>query len=992
MVSEPTPRHTDEPVAAPKTLLTTPAALPERAADAPRSGERTEPFAVTAAQETPPPLPAPPRSGLDVGVPGYEILGELGRGGMGVVYKARHLQLNRLVALKMVLAGGCARPEDLLRFLGEAQAAAGLQHPNIIQIHEVDQHCGLPYFTLEYVSGGSLAKKLAHEPQPPADAARLALVLAGAIQHAHCQGIVHRDLKPANVLLTADGEAKIADFGLAKRLDGGGAVTQSGALLGTPSYMAPEQAEGKTREVGPAVDVYALGAILYELLTGRPPFQGPTIHDTLAQVLSVEPVSVRRLQPRVPRDLETICLKCLQKDISGRYASAAELAEDLRRFLAGEPIRARPVGMLERGWKWLRRRPSLAAVYGLALLVLLLLSGVAGVMSLWWSEEAARRRSEQAAAEAQGRLGRQERRAYADQVRLAAASWRAGDPAAANETLAACAEAHRGWEWDYLQRELHREQLILRDPADEVQALAFNRDGSGLLTISARNQVVRLWDADSGKQTAVLDGQHTGRVTAACFSPDGRRVATASQDKTARLWDADSGKELFPLVGHGAEVVGVCFSPDGGRILTASRDRSARLWDATTGQLLHVLAQHTAEVTCACFSPDGRRAATASNDRTARLWDVESGQELAVLKGHTGELVSICFDADGRRAATASRDGTTRLWDVETGRTLFVLEGRAGELTGVCFSPDGRRIAAASRDGSIRVWDATSGAVRTVLTGCKAAVEGVCFSPDGGRVLATAADRTVRLWDAVSGEALGVWSGRGDNPAAACFSPDGARVAVAALDRTAQILDVAYRPSSAFLLIARRVQKPVHLGFSADSRRLVAVGAGSTRQVWDAASGKELAADEAGRTWEASADERKADLHGRGDSVRVAAFSVDGSRMITAGDDRMVRFWDMASGLPVLGLDGGGDRIESACFSPDGSRAAAAAADGTIRLWIARETKEQERVRRRAWREQQAVQAEAAREWFAAAFHRAQLVRASLRQGNWVEALTVGVH
>ncbi len=279
-------------------------------------------------------------------VVGYEILGELGRGGMGIVYQARHLTLNRLVALKMILAGGHAGEHELARFRSEAQAVARLHHPNIIQIFEVGES-GQPYFSLEFCEGGSLAQQLDGTPLPPVKAAELVEMLAKAMDAAHRAGIVHRDLKPANILLTADGTPKVTDFGLAKQFDVGG-QTASGAVLGTPSYMAPEQAGGKGKTVGPAADVYALGAILYELLTGRPPFKAATPLETVLQVVSDDPAPPRQLNAAVPKDLEAICLKCLQKDPARRYASAGELADDLTRFRSGEPVAAQQSGLLDR--------------------------------------------------------------------------------------------------------------------------------------------------------------------------------------------------------------------------------------------------------------------------------------------------------------------------------------------------------------------------------------------------------------------------------------------------------------------------------------------------------------------------------------------------------------------------------------------------------------------------------------------------------------------
>jgi serine/threonine-protein kinase len=310
---------------------------------------------------------APPAD--DRAPPGYEVLGEVGRGGMGIVYRARQVALNREVALKMILSGSHADANEMARFRREGQAIARLQHPNIVAIHEVGEHNGRPFFSLEFCSGGSLEQQLAGwRPLPPGKAAALVQQLAQAMHAAHQAKVIHRDLKPANVLLTADGTPRITDFGLAKKLDESG-HTRTGSVLGTPSYMAPEQAAGK-KEVGPAADVYALGAILYACLTGRPPFLAATPFDTIVQVLSEEPVPPRQRNDKVPMDLETVCLKALHKDPKNRYGSAAALAEDLGRYLGGEPVHARPVGRLERSWKWVRRNPAVAALTAVLLLVL----------------------------------------------------------------------------------------------------------------------------------------------------------------------------------------------------------------------------------------------------------------------------------------------------------------------------------------------------------------------------------------------------------------------------------------------------------------------------------------------------------------------------------------------------------------------------------------------------------------------------------------------
>src|SRR4051812_3556920 len=323
-------------------------------------------------------------------VPGYNVEAELGHGGMGVVYRAWHLRLHRRVALKMLLAGAYAQPAERERFLREAEAVASLRHPNIVQVYEVGDVDGQSYFTMELVEGASLAQQIQGVPQPVRKTAALVTTLADAVHVAHQSGIVHRDLKPANILLTSDGTPKVTDFGLARRLQGGDALTLSGVPMGTPSYMAPEQAQGRRDAAGPAADVYALGAILYELLTGRPPFRAATAAETLRQVISQEPAPPSRLNDKVPRDLETICLKCLHKEPGRRYASAAALADDLRRFGEGRPIQARPVGRGERLWRWGRRNPTAAALLATALALV----GLASGGGVWLLQQRAERRAE----------------------------------------------------------------------------------------------------------------------------------------------------------------------------------------------------------------------------------------------------------------------------------------------------------------------------------------------------------------------------------------------------------------------------------------------------------------------------------------------------------------------------------------------------------------------------------------------------------------------
>jgi hypothetical protein len=508
---------------------------------------------------------APPVPEVD----GYEILGELGRGGMGVVYKAWQCAARRLVALKMLRGADTASPEDLSRFRTEVEAAARLQHPYVVPVFEVRLEGAGPFFSMEYVAGGSLDQQVQGTPRLPAEAA---LLVRKLVQAAHTLGVVHRDLKPANVMLTADGQPKITDFGLAKLLLGGSEQTRTGAILGTPSYMTPEQTSGQSAAVGPSADIYALGVLLYELLTGRPPFRAATMLETLQQVRNREPVPPTHLQPGIPRDLETICLKCLQKEPARRYASASALAEDLERFLDGKPITARPLGAGERLWRWGRRNPVVATLT--ATLLLTFLGGFAAVTSLWLhaedqrraadaatqladrraqTEEQQRQRAETARQQAADRAGELQK-ALLRSLALAQFEIQSGQDQHALQLLQACPPDQRSWEWRYLHRLCTEELLTWKGHQKPVWGLAVSRDGRRLASAAGfwgtRDAgELFLWDTVTGKCQHQLRG-HDGPVLTVAFRPDDQVVASGSQDGAVKLWQAATGTLLRTLPNH----------------------------------------------------------------------------------------------------------------------------------------------------------------------------------------------------------------------------------------------------------------------------------------------------------------------------------------------------------------------------------------------------------------------------------------------------------
>jgi WD40 repeat protein len=679
------------------------------------SGDTTRPH--RAALAGPPAPPSPP---------GYEVLGEVGRGGMGVVYKARHVALDRVVALKVLLGGARASPEEQVRFRAEASALARLRHPNIVQVYDTGTHDGLPYFALEFIDGESLAAHLRGQPLPPRAAAALAEVLARAVHAAHQAGVVHRDLKPANVLLSSVGQAnllapgdakgkqgclpydpKIVDFGLAKCLDSDSGLTRTGAVVGTPSYMAPEQTTGRARDVGPAADVYGLGATLYELLTGRPPFRGPTPLETMVQLRADDPVPPRRLQPRVPRDLETVCLRCLEKRPERRYPSAAELADDLGRYLAGEPVRARPAGPARRAWRWAARRPAIAAL--LALAVGLSAAGVGGVLAALryafagWEHAAS---NEAAAARAT-----EEARAARDASRRQSAAllFERGLDAAERK------DAAEG---------LYAMQAALEQAPDQTDAdRAFRR---------AVRVNLGAWARLLARPAVSLD---TAGATRAAFSPDGRLLATGDPDGVIRVWDVASGRPAGPPLRHPCEVASLAFRPDGRVLLagyaavrgTSRFSGEAVRWDLARGEpvgppLRHPLpgARHLQEeagVNPVTWSPDGEQIVT-SFAGLVYVWDASSGAPAGAPLNPGAPPRGLAFGSDGRTlmistGRLARPYGDVQLWDLGAAARLatpFVVPN-VGALWSLHWVGGGRRVLSGTsgRNSWLIRWDPAAG-------------------------------------------------------------------------------------------------------------------------------------------------------------------------------------------------------------------------------------------------------------------------------------------
>lgn len=927
----------------------------------------------------------------------YELLGELGRGGMGIVFRARQRQPDRLVALKIIAAGELAEPRVVQRFRREAEAAAALEHPNIVSIYEVGEQGGLPYFSMRLIEGPTLAETLAQRGpggQPQTRAALEAMValvgrLARAVQFAHERGVLHRDLKPGNVLLDLHGEPHLTDFGLAKLMEQDSSLTLTNAILGTPSYMAPEQADGDARAATTATDVYGLGAILYELLTGRPPFQGATPVETLRQVAEWEPRRPALLNPAVDRDLETICLKALAKEPSRRYVSAAALANDLEHWRRHESIEARPTSGREQFVRWMRRRParalSLAVIAGLVVTVAVV-SSVAAVRLSRANALAAREQ-------------------YFNTIALAANWVEKGELGRARAALLDCPEALRHWEWGRLLQQCHPEVQTIDTGQKGVVEAAFSADATQLATSDVEQQI-RRWDVTTGRplgeprgnasnpvQQFVWDAQapllwlvyQDGQVEGWDGGPDGRwlhpppgpvrwlrpdptgrRLVTAAWQGGVAVWDARDGRHQFDLEGTEAALArrlsDVFFSPDGQRIvgiLNAVREpdteEAAWVWDAETGRRLEPLRFPREGWAGGPYwlAPDARHFAGIHTNGEVQLWDPRTGQRRLTRLGGAVRAERLEFSSDGGALVAWCLNNTMRLWDMNT---LEETPSPAARVYGVAFVQGTRQLVTAGGERVLRLWK-PDGTEEKVLAGHDDIVTWNCSSPNGRFVAGgPTTNGLVKIWRVDSGRELLVAR---DWVRQANFSPDGRQLVSAGFDHELVLWEVATgRPQRTFDGHRQQVLSAV---FTPDGRHLVSGSLDRTVRIWEVATGREwlrltgherpinrvavspdghglASADVGGRVrlWDVSTGVTRGELVGPANWIADLAFGPDNRTVAVAHDTGEVWLWDAITGKVRRVLRGHSGMVEAVTFSPDGRRLASGARDRMIRLWDVR--------------------------------------------------------
>jgi eukaryotic-like serine/threonine-protein kinase len=794
--------------------------------------------------------------------------------------------------------------------------------------------------------------------------ARVGVQVAEALAYAHQQGIVHRDIKPSNLLLDTQGTVWITDFGLAKA-EGTGELTSPGDLLGTLRYMAPERFQGKA---DPRSDVFSMGLTLYEMVTLHPAFECAERAQLIERMLQAEPPRPRQLDGRIPRDLETLILKCIAKEPARRYQTAGELAEDLQRFLADRPILARRTGPIEKVWRWSRRNPVVA---GMTIAFLLaLLAGFVGATTQWIRAENFAENESRARQAAEGAEDRTRRYLYAARMNLAQQASETNRTRRLLELLGpyqpGTRQDHlRGFEWYYWWRTCHLYERSLNgnggfvnalgfhfirgtlvsghtdgrvrfwDPArgmlestlegdgTEVRDLAFSPDGKALAigTLSA----ITIWDLQAGKARLTLDTKG-GPLSRLAFSSDGSIMAVALTDGTIALWNANTGQPKSRLKGHTEMVLSVAYSPDGRILASCSADETIRLWNPTSGELVDVLTEHTDRVWSVAFSLAGATMASSGDDLAVLLWQVGSRKPKAKLNGHTNNVRKVLFSPDGMTLASADDNGLIRLWDPATGNSKAICKGHTNSLGSLAFSADSTILASASEDGTIKLWNLASVTPATSLAGHDGEVFSVAISPDSSTLASAGVKGTIMLWDLATGRLETTLKTGANVLRCVVFSPDGAILASGHGDGIVRLWDPA--SGKPRVTLTGHSSAVLSVAFSSDNKTLASVCRDKSVRLWDLATTPHSVTLLAPGTGEETAPYLDHALVGAS-----VAFSPDGATLAFANTDRFVTLWDLATGRAKATLESQLKMLFSLAFSPDGTTLASAGDGQDIEIW-----------------------------------------------------------
>lgn len=863
-------------------------------------------------------------------LPGYEFLDRIGRGGAGVVYRARQTRLGRMVAVKFLTPHALADEAARRRFQMEAHAVAQLQHPGIVAVMDAGTQGDEPYLVMEYVAGGDLSRVTGGRPLDPERAARLVQRTAQALQFAHEKGILHRDLKPSNILLDSRDQPRLTDFGLAKRLDADPGITLTGQTLGSPGYIPPEQTSVNRGQPGPASDVYSLGAVLYYLLTGRPPFLASTLADTLHEVLHKEPVAVRQLNPSVPSALETICLKCLEKHPDDRYLSAADVAADLGRFLAHAPVQAHRPPPWTLAWRLLRSRPATTALAMAALLVLSIAAGLGVWMGQSAREDARAARTAEQAAESRRQaldqeLLRNRARLYASHITGAFLAWQQGDARQAWEALIACPESDAGWEYHYLHNLFTRFHRTFRGHGNMVTSVAFSPDGRRLVSTGS-DGTLQVIEAATGR---VLDVLQTGRgrLSRVICAREGTPILVGSATGLLIRWDQELTAPNLELRVSRASITDLALHPDGARLAVATRGEGAQLWDLAEQVRQAHFPEPQPRVSSLDIDPDGLWLASGGSDGSVLLRELESGRTRWKVQAHEGPVSRVTFHPTEPQLLSAGDDGRVRLWNLADGAELRSFKASDAPLRDAVFNPNGRLIATGGPDLHIRLWPTDAATATLVLRGHTGPVSGLAFSPDGHYLASAGRDHTVRLWDlAAASRPTGLSLPPGASRRIE-ISPDGVQ----------------------FLCLGEDGRTTLGCTTNwASTRRLSATDATVTAMAFNPLGRQALVGTAEGETelWDTALARPIQRWTGHVGAIRSVAWAGDGQRCATAGDDGRLHIRDLSAPTMQLTLPGHPARVRHLVFLRDGRTLVSAGDDRFIRTWDIHNRLEQAERRR----------------------------------------------
>ena len=928
---------------------------------------------------------AGPGSGKVIGP--YKLLQQIGEGGMGTVYMAEQTRpVQRKVALKLIKPG-MDTGQVIARFEAERQALAMMDHVNIARVFDAGTtETGLPFFVMELVHGVPITKYCDDNQLTPRERLELFVPVCQAIQHAHQKGIIHRDIKPSNVMITLyDGKPvpKVIDFGVAKateqKLTERTLFTQYGTMVGTLEYMSPEQAEMSALGVDTRSDIYSLGVLLYELLTGSTPLSRQRFKDAaygeilriikeeepprpstrlsdsgeaLASISAQRKTEPAKLSKLMRGELDWIVMKTLEKDRNRRYETANGFAADVQRYLNDETVQACPPSTGYRFRKFARRNKRALAAISVVIVAMLLAVTVLAISTVIISREkgateSALLREKQATGELQNSLDREQKDGYFHRIALIHRELTADNLGRALELLRECPEALRDWEWHYLRRLCRVEPVVLRH-ATEVYSVAFHPDGRRIAA-ACGDKTIKIWDVKTGTVIQTLRG-HDDYVFSVVFSPDRRHLASASADRTVRVWNLET-EDVFQLSGNVGDYAGlacaVAFSPDGRHVVAGDENGIATVWSVADHRAVHRLPEHENTAVCVAFSPDGRLLATGSWKGVLRIWDARTGQLLHRITAHISRMSALVFRHDSLSLATAGFDRTAKVWDAATGELLETLTGHTGVISGLAFSRDDQRLfSSGGEDKMVKVWDPLTRREVVTLRGHTLFCHCLAASDDGLRLASAGKDKTIRIWDATpvqgdDGKIQSADSGlkhaataqgqrgldsltlRHDSEVwSVAYSPDGRYLASACWgNRTVRIWDLRTGAAPRIITLPSDIMILFHLAFSPDNERLAVAAASSDREavvnVWETATGREV--------FEPLREKRSVPF--------FVTFDPTGRFLVREGLKHTVQIHDAKTG-EVVGIIGRHTlQIWGMAFSPDGKRLATASNDGTVRLW-----------------------------------------------------------